>query len=298
VTTLPTRDAACIDLETLAVFVEGRLEGASREEVVRHLAECDACREIVAESRALATGLETEASGNTVPIAGTISPSRLRRRSTAVAAAAAALAGVALSWWFGSWRSEEPRALEELAASSRIAALPTDWADPAWPVMRDAEPGVPDATASFRIGVRSVDLQIAAAANDRNRAARLAVDLAHQLRHLPFSDPVVNAAELYARQVEAEHPKERDTSTTAEEIVSLCRDFADPEMFELGRWSELGRLLAMSGSTLRWKNPPSVPSENSRLAEAIVDAARAEPHERRAAFTRLLVIGGDSRALE
>jgi hypothetical protein len=45
------------DLDVLAAFVEGRLEGAARERVVTHLSECAECRRTVAHmGRALASG--------------------------------------------------------------------------------------------------------------------------------------------------------------------------------------------------------------------------------------------------
>jgi putative zinc finger protein len=45
------------DLDSLAAFVEGRLEGAARERVVAHLSACAECRRTVAQmGRALARG--------------------------------------------------------------------------------------------------------------------------------------------------------------------------------------------------------------------------------------------------
>ena len=50
------------ELETLAAFVDGRLSGAERASVVEHLASCDDCLEVVAETAAVQEELDAETS--------------------------------------------------------------------------------------------------------------------------------------------------------------------------------------------------------------------------------------------
>lgn len=46
----PTATTTCPDLEELAAFADGRLSGAARDAVVEHLADCEDCYEIYAET--------------------------------------------------------------------------------------------------------------------------------------------------------------------------------------------------------------------------------------------------------
>ena len=59
--------SGCPELEALAAFVEGRLEGAEQAAVIEHLSDCEACREVVAESRALLAELDPAAAAPQAP---------------------------------------------------------------------------------------------------------------------------------------------------------------------------------------------------------------------------------------
>lgn len=103
------RSAVCPDPELLAAFVDGRLARGERAAIERHLAECDACREVLAETVRL-TG---DASGRVVH-------GRFGRRAVAVGGGALALAAsLLLVVWMqpGLLRFGAPTPYEELVAA-------------------------------------------------------------------------------------------------------------------------------------------------------------------------------------
>jgi hypothetical protein len=291
----PTRPTDCPDLETLAAFVDGRLATAERDVVVRHLADCDACREVVAESSALAAALATEdrVAGDPTPLR----EARVRgsRAPLLAATAAAALALVSLSWWFGLSRSREERALAELGRPELAARLPATWAEPVWPVLRSASPRLPGSVAAFRAGVRHVDLPVALARGQSELGARFAREIAHQLRSTPFADAAALEMESFAKELEIAPPSRAESIERARRLDESSARLLDPEWLALGRWAEGGRLLALAGDSRRWDRPPGSWLEEPEIRSAMDEAVAAPPDRRAAAFARLIEIAARER---
>jgi len=78
----------CLDAETLAAFMDGRLEPREREAVEAHLAECEDCYEVWMESRAVATSAPARHEES----------SRRRRWQIGASLIAASVLGVAWLW--------------------------------------------------------------------------------------------------------------------------------------------------------------------------------------------------------
>jgi hypothetical protein len=292
----------CPDLERLAAFVDGRLAGGERSALVAHLADCDACREIVAETARLASepAAPGEARGAVVPF-----PRAERRRAWLAGAAAAAVALAASGLWLlRPERDPTGVALAALAAEPATrSALGEEWSEPRWSVVRGEGPIVSDAARAFRLGARAAALEVALGAGDRLAARRLAVESALLLDDVPLADPVASAYRGIASALAAPAAATRPLAEDARRGAALAREAVDPDLWALGRWAETGRLLAASGASLALPRPPrprerdAFPAEVDALVEPLRRRAGREPAGRElvAEFERLLAAGGDLR---
>lgn len=284
------RPTDCPDLEQLASFVDGRLDAGERERLIRHLADCDACREIVAESMELAN--ELGRGGSEVAPLVRLRPSRVKAAGWL---AAAGVAGIALVWMLSPRANDTTGAIAELAGSSGGHDLPADWSAVAWPVMRSDEQDLSDVVRSFRLGVRTVDLEVAAARSSGPDAWRAAEEIALTLRGMPFSDSVVNDVSSWASKTKAAGSSSPPEWSEVDRIVRSCRELADEPSFDLGRWAEIGRLLALTGSSRSWPLPEIREGHAAELGAAAAAAARAQGDERIEVFARLVALGGGAR---
>jgi hypothetical protein len=290
----------CPDLETLAAFAEGRLVGGDRNTVVEHLADCDACREIVVETQSLLAA-ETAGAG----AGGEVVPFREPKRGgrlplLAALAAAVALAAVGLFVWSERGASAT-RVLAAIAADpAALTRLGDGWSEPLWSVTRGEGPLVSEPARAFRLGVRSADLDFALAAGDRRAARRFAAESALLVGDVPLADPIAHVYREIARRAgEASEPLAKLPEDAAI-AARLTREAVDPAYWELGRWSETGRLAAASGVSVGLPRRPHLPaSAPADLAELVAAAARPEldaPLAARAgAFARVVARGGDLR---
>lgn len=290
----------CPELETLAAFADGRLAGAERAAVVAHLADCEACREIVVETRALAErplAAGEEARGEVVPFRR---PARRGRGKTALVAAAAAVAAIAGALWF----SARPGSVDgTLAAVGRdpqaVARLGGDWGEPLWSVTRGDGPVVSEKARAFRLGARSAGLDLALAAGDRRAARRLAAECALLVGDVPLADPVAHLYREIARRAgepgAALGPLAADAATAAR----LAREAVEAPLWELGRWAEAGRLAAAAEVRAGLPGPPLAPEIPADLEALARRAARPELDAplaaQAAAFAELVARGGDLR---
>jgi hypothetical protein len=290
----------CPELELLAAFADGRLAGAERAAVVAHLADCEACREIVVETRALAErpfAAGAEARGEVVPFRR---PARRGRGKAALVAAAAAAVAVAGALWFFGRPVEVGGLLAELGRDqAAVARLGGDWSEPLWSVTRGDGPVVSEKARAFRLGVRSACLELALAAGDRRAARRLAAESALLVGDVPLADPVAHLYREIARRAgepgAALAPLAADASTAAR----LAREAVEAPLWELGRWSESGRLAAAAGVHAALPRPPLAPEIPAdlealarRAARPDLDAPLAAQTE---AFAELVARGGDLR---
>jgi len=289
----------CPGPERLAAFLDGRADAAERAEIAAHLADCDACREIVVEARALAAELESGAgSGGGEVVAFPERGRRRPRRSLAWGAAAALLlAAAGLLTWLRP-PADPGAALADLAAAAGRTPLPADWGEAPWTVLRSDRTPLSERASAFRLGARSADLELALALGDRVAARRFAAECASLLAAIPFADA---AAESY-RALAAALAEPAGTPARASHEAAVAwrgaREAVEPALFDLGRWAETERLIAATGRSGRPRRPPSLAAVPEPLAPLAGAAAAAPPDDAAArfqAFARLVAAGGDQR---
>ncbi len=292
----------CPELERLAAFVDGKLSGAERTELIAHLADCDACREIVAESAALRA--ELESGGAAARPAEVVSfPRRSRGRARVIGVAATILLAASASLLFDRFgRDQTAVALAALAADPTTnAALAEGWSEPHWSVMRGEGPVVSERARAFRLGARAAALQVALGAGDRVAARRLAAESALLLSDVPLADPVAHVYRTIAQQLAAEGAQTGGQVDEALLGAELAREAVDPDLWQLGRWAETGRLVGATGSGIAMPRPPRIAEEATGELEPVLQSLKRRSRrsngqgELAAEFERLLATGGDLR---
>lgn len=234
------------DDETLAAFVDGTLPEPRRREVTEHLASCEDCYEIFAET-ARFLGEHPEHAREKDPQPARVIPFtrrglRMPARSW-VAAAAALLIVLAGAWLMLQGGPAEP--IDPLASSSgellalldgpgREAAVEHLWSEESGALAFSPSP---DAQA-FSLGVHLVDAQ-AALETGNDEAAKRALDaLAEILLDSPDTELSGAASDL------AQNPRLADLAALERRLAGEV----PADRLALGRFVETARLAAAAGS--------------------------------------------------
>jgi hypothetical protein len=118
--TVPVAMDHCPADETLAAFIDGRLDASARDRVMEHIAVCAECRDVVLSVHELEKESRTEPEGGSV--------SRFPKRAKLAAAAAVVAAAAAMIVVFGPLvadRSERTASLQQLeSVSERLTTRP------------------------------------------------------------------------------------------------------------------------------------------------------------------------------
>lgn len=267
-------------LESIAAYLDGRLPEAERSALTAHLDSCAACYEIYTESLRFQKEESAEARRAILPFerrkAGWMSAPLFR--SIALPLAALLLMGVGAAVWYLFHLPLEPRSVESLTASlgspNELTANLVEFDR-----MRGAndEPIVKHWAVAFQSGATLVDLQIAIDANDPDRMKDLAQNLRVLFGYVEFplgADDQANVQTAVERFQE-DRPVANALRLRLAALKSLeriLRNNNGEELaphFELGAWTEAGRLAAYGGRTaffaaaenrksLRWfrRHPP------------------------------------------
>ena len=256
-----------LEEEAIAAFLDGDVGSAERQEVVSHLAECEACYETFAETARFLRQAEAAAPAVPAPWPAPAlrTPSRPRRTAIfgALLAAAAALVLVVLTPLGDGLlrRSADLRTTTLLAALPPAAelapALHATWEGHGWSTARGAGPAAgPREQRSFQLGVRVLETELALTAGDR----ALAANLSHRVEALLEALDSRAVLTLYA-----EERGIRDRLRAGEatgDLLPLSRDAdrilsaparshlgsVDPFWYAFGKWAQAGRLAARTGS--------------------------------------------------
>lgn len=279
----------CPEVELLAAFADGRLEGEEKARLIEHLANCEDCRELVAES--LAAAREIDQQGVSLPFPR---PSQRRSHLRWLVAAGVAVALVGL-WWFRAPASNE-RELMALAERG-LDRLPASWSEARWSIARAEAPLLSDRARAFRLGARSVDLEVAAAGADTKEVRRLAGECSALLGPVPFAEP---AAAHFREMVRGSDTAPLALAAKPGQVIDAvrsAREAVDSSLFDLGRWAETERLLAVAGVRRHLDRPPVVenpaPELETALAEVRAVLYEADPAIRAETLERLVARGGD-----
>jgi len=227
-----------VDLDLIAAFLDNRLPPAERQRALRVLAQSDASFEVFADALRIQAG---EAASNVVPIR---QPSRWKRF---IPAAAAAVLLIAILPLVRSRQSpaSTPSAtaiVAQLAPQTGIR-MAGGWEQRDWSVMRGGPSALAESARDFRLGVRTVDLQLALAMDDKQVADRLAAEMAEWIGTVQLSQVVTSSYSSLRADLTGGQPRERLTSdaSTAE---SKLGELVDPFWFGFGKWSAGAELAA------------------------------------------------------
>jgi putative zinc finger protein len=212
----------CLEPEDIAAFVDGRLQGAARAAVLRHLADCERCHELFAEtSRSV---LDEEPA------------SRRPRRAWFPPLLAAA--GLLLAAAVGILLLRGP---SEIQVASLVDALPPSAAThlATAPVLRGG--GTASEGSGAAVGALLVDLRLVAEAADPAQGREVLRQLAERLDAAGQMDEETRLVRAAANDVSGW----RRLSALIEERAG--ERFPSPEP-ELGKLLEAGRLAAASGT--------------------------------------------------
>jgi hypothetical protein len=244
-----------IDPEKLAAFLDGTLNEAEREEVLRQLARSRRAFETLAGAAAILTEIDDQSKAvrrNSWLRAVPGSTRWLVQRGMLLGAVmlVVGVTAAVVRAKLGT-RPGNPVALAESVAESLTAVepgdaarrLPRGWPDPVWSVVRsDAFPIDPrvidDEASAFRIGIRIVTLEFAWR-YDAVLAESIGQELIGLLESIDGATPM---AARYRALVSG--------ASTAEEQRAAVRDLRiillDSPWFDLGAWTEAARLAALA----------------------------------------------------
>ena len=260
------------DLESLSALIDGRLAGAERAQMIEHLARCEDCFEVVAETgevqEELKEALEAEETSlpggafdpgpprRAVPDNVVLHPSAWKRWAPAAAALAATLVVAVFGAWQVGWLLGPDLSVQTLAGrlEGSAARLDTgDWTAHGWPVARGEGTSLEARKAAFGAGVYAVDLQLALRLGNRERATDSAEELVKKLRGSVEIGPLRGDYEvLVLEALQGDEPL-AEIAERAAAVEDKVMPLINELYYELGKWAETGRLAALAGDrdTLR-----------------------------------------------
>lgn len=244
--------------EQLAALLDARLPAEERTETIRHLARCTECRDLVADSVAF---LEEEEEAEVAGEGKVLRTRRWFRRPLTWALLSAAAVVTLLVTVPGPWapppRLDTARLSDALAPPGRLRpALTATFDAHPWSEWR-ATPGgpLPPEHLWFRAGVRSLELEVALAADDATTARQLATRLAELFGAVDGAEPLVvsytGEAGIHAQLDGSRAPHELlPIQRQADAMVrSAFAGSPTAAAYELGRWAAAAKLSAASGET-------------------------------------------------
>lgn len=231
----------CPLAEQLAAFADGRLAGAEREQVEAHVAECEDCFEQLAGALEL-KALRAAQAPREQPVP--LPPPQRHRWLLGLAAVLAIGLGVGIVVTNARTRSDATTAVASLRWADELGAGATlaEASRQAW--IAGAEQGfgagVDRRSRAFRLGVHLLDARVADRAGDPS-GWQSAVHFAEVL----LGDDARDARKGEASDVERDVAAAR--ASRLAEMTARARVIA-PAAFDLGAWSESGRLAALAAA--------------------------------------------------
>jgi len=240
-----------VDFELISAFIDGRLSGADRARAVRLLADSEEAFEVYSD--ALRTRADLKASA-VVPISERRSwRSSVPWRAVGTVAAAA----VVLIAVFPTVQARRDRAVMDVASNELVrpfvgspearTLLASDARG--WSVTRGGSGPLVDSTVAFRLGVRSVDLQVAVAQRDTLRTDRMVREIVEALNDVEMSDYV--KAQYEALRTDARQDVAAGVARAEQALDKRLESF----WFEFGRWVRAGELAARVRSAEFFSDP-------------------------------------------
>lgn len=239
------------DLELLAALIDGRLSGEEKARAMKLLAESDEALELFAN----AVRDQPVEDVKVIPIR---TARRWNQWKVFVPVAAAAAVAIIIIPRLVGRLGNEPQAAQyamELTHAPRFGdALRDGWAERGWSVTRGVgreTPGTPRAVEPkyvFRLGVRSVDLQVSLRHRDTVLANRLTSEVIATLSNFQMAEDVsLGYDELKTMISTDEIDRSIDRASSLEEEL---REFlGKPPLFAFGQWTGAAELAARTRDT-------------------------------------------------
>ena len=240
-----------VDLELIAALIDGRVSGEDRARAVKLLAESDEALEILAHAT---REYEARSDIKVVPIAR---PPRWRQWKVVVPVLAAAGLAIVTVPRLANRQPQGVLANQyalELSRDPRFAAgLREGWDQRGWAVTRGAgavreavgtrQAGSPqEARLAFRLGVRTLDLQVALLRGDTALAGILTGEITAILNSVLYADPVAVAYnQLKSQLTTATRAQLVERASNAEREL---RDLLNAPSFAYGQWVAAAELAA------------------------------------------------------
>ena len=268
------------DPERLAALLDGRLQGAEREQLIRELASSPEDYEDLLESALLLRDLHDEQPAVIpihVPPSRRISVWQWALRAAAVVAIVGAAAVLML------------RFLRDDSPIRYAGALPLDVAARAtfdrspWAFARNADPVMTPTGRSVRIGARLTDLALAIRANDP-----AATVIATQIAALLSDRQGGEAAAGVFRQLAA-----APSMTALQEAVATLEPLPDIRLIELGAWVQAART-ELAGGARELNNP----DDGVRVIDGALSAFEPQSDPARAASAVRALLENNAAATE
>lgn len=242
-----------IDLEELAAFIDGKLEGDRRQRMLERLADDEEAYEIYDEAIRVRQELGTPKPAERLHRAWE-APRAPDRLGSGWLVAAALLAFAVFTGWLVIRQPQVAPSATMVARLGPAVFAPQSTASRAGaelPAFRSAEPTLfSESAVSFRLGVRSFDLALAAAADDPELGRQWLAEIGHLLAEVPLGS--VNEEryrELAARIAEGASPIElhREIAAAERALEEELNLPGQPAYFSFGRWTEAIRTAAAAG---------------------------------------------------
>lgn len=263
------RGDECPQLDDLAAFAEGALEGRARRRVAAHVNRCEACLELVADTmRFLAEEAAEEelrreiageaeeiptpggGGGEVVPHPGAAAPKKAGPGWPALSglAAAAALVVVAIGLQLGRGPRTDDEGLRTADQYASILDASAGTSFDGWPVQRrpetEIDDGLSERARSVRVGARLVDLELALRRGDRAAAATDASELERLAEGQRRSDLGAGYRELSESL--------RDLAEEPQGLAELVALLEESLRESVGSESERYLALGMAAEAARW----------------------------------------------
>lgn len=280
--------ASSSDLELIAAFLDGRLQGEEKARAIRLLADSEPARETFANALRSQSGVVDQ---NILPFRAP----RPRYWKVVIPLAAAAALAITVSPSLRSRQEPSEFAARDLAVLLVDNPLVGQRLGAGWeqrsmgPTRRGAaSAGVRrlDSVApalTFRLGVRSVDLQLALANGDTAVARRLDGEIEEMLRSIGFADvPLASYAELGSGLATAPREQSIERASSAERELS---ELLNSSAFSVGKWVAAAELAARTRNGAFFKAKITTHFIRSTIARDALSAEDSRTLERTMALS-------------
>jgi hypothetical protein len=269
------------ELELIAALVDGKLSGEERTRAVKLLANSDEALELYAST------LRYQQESSDVKVVPISSARRWRRWTVIAPAAAAAVLAIVvvprLVSRSGPAVSASAYATELIGNPRFDGGLHAGWEQRGWSVTRGGagsretsgtqQVRTPlESKLAFRLGVRSVDLQVALLRPDTALAGRLTDEIIDNLKGIAFSDLAgAGYTDLRSRLATDTRAQAIDRASGAEREV---RDLLKNTPFEFGEWAGAADLAAQTHDASFFES-----KHGASAVKSIVPAGSLDPED-------------------